>query len=138
MRKLLTSLIIIAAIACSLLLTAVIPLSVSAHTASAVSSGTTAFPPRGPSPFMSTTNLKRGPWGNFYFSPTYTSAHVFATFFIVNETGRNIILTDNANPIGVLHAGGIYRTVFYSAGSYQFNDIQQNIRVPLYVYAYWR
>ncbi len=141
MRNKYTILLAMLALVSTLLLSAVLPTTASAHTAFWPQFGaprTFAAQPRVQAPFVSVTYLKRGAWGNYYFSPTYTSVRVFAPFVIVNQTGRNVILTDNTNPVGVLRAGGVYRTVFYSSGAYQFNDAQSNIGVSLYVYAYWR
>jgi hypothetical protein len=105
----------------------------SAHTSSA------AFGP--PSRAYDTvTYLKRGNWGNYYFAPTYITMRAYAPLVIVNQTGRDVTLTDNMRFAGVLVRGGVYRTSFYG-GMYRFNDIQQNIRVPLTIYVqggYWR
>lgn len=77
-----------------------------------------------------TTYLKRGAWGNYYFAPTYITIRTNTPLVIVNQTGHNVVLTDNMRFAGVLWNGGTYRTSFYG-GVYRLSDVQQNIRVPL-------
>lgn len=93
---------------------------------------TAAFgpPSRVYGPVVTTTYLKRGSWGSYYFAPTYITLRANTPLVIVNQTGRNVVLTDNMRFAGVLWNGGMYRTSFYD-GVYRFSDVQQNIRVPL-------
>lgn len=87
-------------------------------------------PSRAYGPMAVTTYLKRGAWGNYYFVPTYITIRTTTPLVIVNQTGHNVVLTDNMRFAGVLLRGGVYRTSFYG-GVYRFDDVQQSIRVPL-------
>lgn len=91
---------------------------------------TTAATTTQPQPRATVTYLKRGMWGNYYFAPTYITIRTNTPVVIVNQTGRNVVLTDNMRFAGVLLQGGTYRTSFYS-GVYRFDDVLLDIRVPL-------
>lgn len=133
MRKLLTTLLAITIIA--LALTAAIPAQVSAHTAIQSRSSAMYYPSR-QQPLAITTTLKRGNWGNYYFSPTYISCRTYRTCVnIVNHTGRNVMILDEDNSI-VSYLWNNRSTgpiTLYVAGTYTYTDVQRNIRVPLTV-----
>lgn len=75
--------------------------------------------------------LKRD-MGNYYFTPNDVSIETDTVLVIVNQTGRDVTLTSNGNFDGVLLQGESYRTAFYG-GVYRFDDVQENVRVPLLI-----
>lgn len=96
---------------------------------------TSAVSPSPSSAYGTITYLKRGNWGNYYFSPTYISCRTYTRCFtVVNVTGQTVILTDTAsNFLASLRSGVFTSQVFAYPGMYYYTDDQQNIRVPLTV-----